>query len=77
MMGPGFPYMDPGSVGWMMLGSLVFWAGLILLAVFAIARLTLGARRERSEAITILDQRLARGDIDAEEYRARKALLTG
>ena len=68
--------MDPGLAGWMMVSSLVFWLGLAAVAVFAIVRLGRQPDR-RGGAETILDERLARGEIDVEEYRARRALLIG
>lgn len=68
--------MDPSMAGWMMASSLVFWLGLAAIVVFAIVRL--GRRPDRhGGAETILDERLARGEIDAEEYRVRRALLVG
>ena len=73
MMGPGFAYM-PDFMGWMMLGSYVFWAVLLALGVFVVVRLARPGDR-RSDAKAILDERLARGDIDREEYRARLDLL--
>jgi len=33
--------------------------------------------RERGDALSVLDQRLARGEIDAEDYRARRSLIVG
>lgn len=76
MMGPGVGYMDAGYAVWMMVGQAIFWVALAAVVIFAIVRLGRPAdRRGRPEAI--LDERLARGEIDAEEYRARRALLTG
>lgn len=74
MMFPGSGYMDAGWFGWMMAGQLIFWLGLGALVVFAIVRL--GRKTEdRGSSLAILDERLARGEIDAEEYRARRAVL--
>jgi len=73
MMGPGFAYM-PDFMGWMMLGSYVFWAVLLALAVFVVVRLGRPAD-QRGDAKAILDERLARGDIDPAEYRSRLDLL--
>ena len=73
MMGPGFAYL-PDFMGWMMLGSYVFWGILLALAVFVVVRLARPADR-RSEAKAILDERLARGEIDPEEYTSRLGLL--
>lgn len=70
-----FPYGDPGYMGWMMLGSFLFWTALVALAIFAIARL---APRPRDDsAVTILKERLARGEIGSEEYESRRRLIVG
>jgi putative membrane protein len=71
MMYPG--YM-PDYMGWWMLGSYLFWALVIGLAVFLVVRLVRPATPQ-SNARAILDERLARGEIDAEEYRTRLAIL--
>jgi putative membrane protein len=65
------------EVGLMWAGILVFW-GLLIWAVYAL--ITNTTRRsprddDRGEARRILDQRLARGEIDAEEYRRLRDLL--
>ena len=75
-MGPGYGFMDPGFVGWMTLGSLIFWLGIGALVVFAIVRLTRPVDR-RGDPQAMLDERLARGEINEEEYRSRRTLLTG
>jgi len=74
-MFPGSGYMDPSWMGWMVGGSLLFWIAIVGLAVFAIVRLA--PRGRGGDALAILDQRLARGEIDAEEYRARRGLIVG
>jgi len=71
MMGPGSAYM-PDYMGWMMFGTYLLWAVITALAVFVVVRLV---RPADSGAKAILDARLARGEIDAEEYRARLTLL--
>jgi putative membrane protein len=75
MMGPGY-LMDPGSMGWMMIGSAVFWLVLAAVAIFAIVRLS-PSRERPSDAIAILEQRFARGEIDADEYTSRRSLMLG
>ncbi len=74
MMGPGFGYM-PDYMGWAMVGSYAFWTILVVLAIFTVARLARSA--DRTHAKAILGERFARGEIDAEEYRSRLALLVG
>lgn len=72
-----------GWGGWIMmsLAMVAFW-GLVIFAVVAIFR---GTSRDtgRSDRAThrnpmeILDERFARGEIDADEYRARQEVLRG
>lgn len=69
---------------WFGLGGLVmvlFWifviAGIVWL-VFVLSRSQTRASDDgRSAAVRILEERLARGDIDAEEFRARRLALEG
>ncbi|MDF0603381.1 SHOCT domain-containing protein [Psychromarinibacter sp. C21-152] len=71
MWGGGF-----GFFGGLMM--LVFWAALIALVVLAVRWFdgTGGsARTRRNEAMDILRQRFAKGEIDEEEFRRRKAAL--
>ncbi len=63
--------------GLMSIGILVFWA-LVIWVIYAFV--TAGPPRTRSredsaDARHILDQRLARGEIDAEEYRRLRNLI--
>lgn len=63
----------------MWVGMVAFW-GLIIWAVWAlVTNLTSSPEHDRrgDDARRILDQRLARGEIDAEEYRQLRDLLTG
>lgn len=59
------------------LAMLLFWAGLIVLVVWAIVQFS-GSRRPASEdPMTILRRRLASGEITQEQYeQARKTLQT-
>jgi putative membrane protein len=75
MMGPGY-VMDPSYMGWMMIGSVVFWILLVAVAIFAIVRLS-PSRGRASDAIATLEQRFARGEIDADEYTSRRSLILG
>lgn len=72
------------SVGWggwilMSLAMVVFW-GLVIFAVVAIFRST-SKDTERSDRVTrpdpmqILDERFARGEIDVDDYHARREVL--
>ena len=70
-----------GWGGWiaMTLMMVAFW-GLVIFAVFAIFRGTTRAAGPSESAtsrdpMTILAERFARGEIDAEEYHSRQAIL--
>ena len=82
-------YWGGGGVAWwgwllMSLGMVVFW-GLVIWAVWAfvsaLTRRPMGAGGEdirgRGDPKRILDERLARGEIDADEYRRLRDLITG
>ena len=77
MMG-GYGY---GWGGWMMLTMLLFWVFVIALIVWLV--LTVARSQSQSSSpdsaarggLGILQERLARGEIDADEYRQRRALL--
>lgn len=70
--------------GWLLgaLGMVVFW-GLLIWAIWylveAVVRRPGADRRpsDRSDPKRILDERLARGEIDADEYRRIRDLLSG
>jgi len=70
--------------GWwilMAIGMVLFW-GLLIFGIVWVVR-ELGSRREHhgrpdpSDPLAILDRRLAEGTISAEEYRERRAILSG
>lgn len=69
-----YPYYG-GPMGWggfamMMLSMLVFWGGLITLVVVLLRRF-----QHTHPAKRILEERLAKGEMDAEEFdRLRRAL---
>ena len=74
-------YDGMGWVGWLIMAvtALAFWA----LVVFAVVALFRGTRTDTTcsrhsedfDARQILDQRFARGEIDAAEYHARQDVL--
>lgn len=75
-----------GWGGWvlMSLGMVAFWTlfAVLLVALVRGLRDDRGARRDqgappepRPAARQVLDERFARGEIDAEEYKARRDLL--
>jgi putative membrane protein len=57
---------------WILFIQLVFWGGLIALVVWAVRRFT--APRP-DNALSILNERFARGEIDQQEYDTRKTAL--
>jgi putative membrane protein len=73
-----------GSVGWGgWVAMLLAMAGIWALVVFGVGAYFRGLRGDRSrssthlDAMQILDGRFARGEIDADEYRARRKALSG
>jgi uncharacterized membrane protein len=74
-------HMDWDGAWWLVMvpGMILFWGLLIFGAVWLVRELTRwrGAHRTDagSEAIAILDRRLASGQISPEEYRERRAML--
>lgn len=67
--------------GWLGMIGMLLWLVVIVLLVVLLVRLFTGGARARSEPPArqtpeeILRERFARGEIDAEEYRQRSALL--
>ncbi|HWS46817.1 MAG TPA: SHOCT domain-containing protein [Acidimicrobiia bacterium] len=67
----------PGAWIGMGLVMLAFWT-LVIVAIVALVRgdgWRSGRPERGSDALRILDERLARGEIDADEYRQRRDLL--
>ena len=61
-----------GIWGWMMI--IVITALVIVLTLWAF-RSTMPPQRDRESPFRILDERLARGEIDREEYEERRRVL--
>ena len=61
-----------GMGWWMLIGAVwmvLFWGGIIALAVWAVSRLGEGGRREQADTpLEIARRRYARGDITREEF---------
>lgn len=81
---PGGYWNDGWGYGHMMTGGffmILFWGGLIVLGIVLVRSLTNdgagGNRRDtgRSDAVDILRERFAHGEIDEEEYHARRKTL--
>jgi putative membrane protein len=77
-------YGGAGWGGWLMMGLFVlgFWA-LLLFGGLALWHASRGGRSDTrheggsgGEARRLLDERFARGEIDAEEYTARRDILS-
>lgn len=66
-------WMGPGMWVAMWIFPLIFFGALIGFGVWAIRRFT--ERRPFSDARRILEERFARGEIDAEEFETRSRLL--
>jgi len=85
MGGWGWGY-GPGAYGgsywWMGLVGMaiqaVFWVGIIVLGVYLFRRLSprvSGGAAGHGDALDILRERFARGEIDAEEFQRRRDML--
>lgn len=82
LLADGFDMHGDFGAGWwivMMLGMLLFW-GLIIVAVVWVVRELTRSRATHAGLETpsaLLDRRFASGEISADEYRERKAVLAG
>jgi len=76
-------HMDWDGGWWILMavGIVLFW-GLVIFGIVWVGR-ELGSRREhhgrpdQGDPLAILDRRLAEGAITPDEYRERRAILTG
>lgn len=69
-------YADGSGWLWMLPMMLLFWGGVIALAVFAV-RAYSGPRRSGDPAIETLRRRLAAGEISQEDFDKTKRILQG
>lgn len=83
MRGSGWDGGGMGWAGWLVMASMmvVFW-GVVIAAVVWFVRSTGHHHDERpsagngpEQALRLLDERFARGDIDTEDYAQRRDLL--
>ncbi|WP_144755664.1 hypothetical protein [Curtobacterium pusillum] len=68
------PYWHGGGFPFFVFPAFFFFAFLVVFVVFGVLRR--GSWRARSDARSVLADRFARGDIDAEEYRSRLSELS-
>lgn len=69
---------NPAFYWTMMIGMFLFWAFVVFLVYRLLRRAGMMQRPEekgRSNALKILDERFAKGDIDEKEYETRKSRL--
>lgn len=75
------PMMNGDWFGFGGLFMVLFWVFVIAGIVWLVLTLTRSTTRAnddgRSAAVRILEERLARGEIDAEEFRTRRVALEG
>jgi putative membrane protein len=62
-----------GLWGWLMM--IAFWAVIILLITWAIRSTTTPRQLDEDSPLRILDERLARGEIEREDYEERRQVL--
>lgn len=80
--GMGLHHMAGGGMGGMGLGMTLLWVVLIAALAWLVAGALSGARDDRrsggdpQEALEILKQRYARGEIDRDEYEDRRRTLS-
>lgn len=55
--------------------QILFWGAVIFVAVKLIKRSNSGSGPRKSSALTILEERYARGEITQEEFNQRRAVL--
>jgi len=80
--GPGIQFMGEGYIWWLGMASMIlylfFWAVVIIFAVRLFKKYFLGPDQPKAKedtALSILRERYAKGEIDAEEFKQKKADL--
>ena len=63
--------------GWMLLWMTLFMGGTILLVVWGVRQWTGNNRQDDSRALSILEERYARGESDREQFEFRRQDLRG
>jgi len=62
-----------GFFGWTMM--VVFWGAVVALTVWAVRSTRTRSSESRPGALDILERRFAAGEIDRDDFEARRALL--
>jgi putative membrane protein len=62
-----------GGLGFLWMA--LFWVGVILLVVWAVRRPDEADDRRQGRALEILEERYARGELDADEFTTRRRQL--
>lgn len=80
--GPSSQFMGEGYIWWLGMASMIlylfFWAVVIIFAVRLFKKYFLGPDQPKARedtALSILRERYAKGEIDAEEFKQKKADL--
>jgi putative membrane protein len=78
----GFDMHGDFGTGWwiaMLVGMILVWGLIIAAVVWVVRELAQGRRAQAPQegAIALLDRRFAAGEISAQEYRDRRAVLVG
>ena len=60
-------------LGWTMM--IAFWGGIVFLVVWAVRSTSSTRAGRQSEALDILQRRFANGEIDRDEFEARRRVL--
>ncbi|HSJ36567.1 MAG TPA: SHOCT domain-containing protein [Acidimicrobiia bacterium] len=62
-----------GAWGWIMM--IIFWIAVAALIVWTVRSVSGQARPDPDQAMRVLDERFARGEIDQQEYEERRRVL--
>ena len=73
MMGGGMM----GTMLWLVLGGTLFLTALVVAAAVLLLRALSNRTTVRQQPLRLLQERFARGELDAEEYQQRLSVLQG
>jgi putative membrane protein len=80
--GPSSQFLGEGNIWWLGMASMIlyllFWAVVIIFAAKLFKKYFLGPDQSKAKedtALSILRERYAKGEIDAEEFKQKKADL--